>query len=38
MCEKYNISLVRLVEEISSHNLVAGQDDIIRVIAARMGA
>jgi 4-hydroxy 2-oxovalerate aldolase len=38
MCEKYNISLVRLVDEISSHNLVAGQDDIIRVIAARLGA
>jgi 4-hydroxy 2-oxovalerate aldolase len=38
MCEKYNISLVRLVEEISKHNLVAGQDDIIRVIAARMDA
>ena len=38
MCEKYNISLVKLVEAISSHNLVAGQDDIIRVIAARMGA
>jgi 4-hydroxy 2-oxovalerate aldolase len=38
MCEKYNVPLVKLVDEISKNNLVAGQDDIIRVIAARLGA
>jgi 4-hydroxy 2-oxovalerate aldolase len=38
MCEKYNVPLVKLVSEIASHNLVAGQDDLIRVIAARLGA
>jgi len=38
MCENYNVPLVKLVDEISKNNLVAGQDDIIRVIAARLGA
>jgi 4-hydroxy 2-oxovalerate aldolase len=38
MSEQYNVPLVKLVQEISNHNLVAGQDDIIRVIAARLGA
>jgi 4-hydroxy 2-oxovalerate aldolase len=37
-CEKYKLSIKILVDEISKHNLVAGQEDIIYVIAARLAA
>jgi 4-hydroxy 2-oxovalerate aldolase len=32
-CEKYNISYITLIEEISKHSLTAGQEDFIYVIA-----
>lgn len=32
-CEKYNISYITLIEEISKHFLTAGQEDFIYVIA-----
>jgi 4-hydroxy 2-oxovalerate aldolase len=32
-CEKYNISYITFIEEISKHSLTAGQEDFIYVIA-----
>ena len=37
-CEKYNLSTKTLVDEIAKHSLVAGQEDIIHVIASRLAA
>lgn len=34
--EKYGVSLTSLVEELGVRNLVAGQEDLVRVIAAQM--
>jgi 4-hydroxy 2-oxovalerate aldolase len=34
--QKYNVSLTRLVEELGARKLVAGQEDLVRVIAAQM--
>ncbi len=35
-CEKYTIPMSKLVEELGNKKLVAGQEDIVRVIAAHM--
>jgi len=32
-CKKFNISYIKLIEEISKENIVAGQEDLIYVIA-----
>jgi 4-hydroxy 2-oxovalerate aldolase len=37
-CKKHNISLTVLVEYIASKNIVAGQEDIIRVSAAQLSS
>lgn len=34
--KKYNVSLIKLVEELGSRKLVAGQEDLVRVIASQM--
>lgn len=34
--QKYNVSLKELVEELGARKLVAGQEDLVRVIAAQM--
>lgn len=37
-CKKYNLSLTKFVDEISKHHLVAGQEDIIHVIATQLAS
>ena len=34
--EKYNVSIAKLVEELGNRKLVAGQEDLVRVIASQM--
>tara|TARA_Y100000389_G_scaffold203492_1_gene252062 strand:+ start:1546 stop:2433 length:888 start_codon:yes stop_codon:yes gene_type:complete len=35
-CEKYKIPITKLVEELGNRKLVAGQEDLVRVIASQM--
>jgi 4-hydroxy 2-oxovalerate aldolase len=35
-CEKYKIPIAKLVEELGNRKLVAGQEDLVRVIASQM--
>jgi 4-hydroxy 2-oxovalerate aldolase len=35
-CEKYEIPIAKLVKELGKRKLVAGQEDVVRVIAAQM--
>lgn len=35
-CKKYNLSYLELIKELYKNNLVAGQEDIIRVIASTL--
>ena len=37
-CERYNLSIQKLVEEVSNKKLVAGQDDLVYVIAAQLAS